>query len=147
MNLFFSYSIHMWNLIGLSPSFASKEAVLQFYPNHHESKINLPSLSAYLSKEQWSVRIPIVRWMATRFKDRTVSVEVAIDVKPGFVSQVCHQNENMKIFLRQLPLSRFLAKTLRVNKIAMRTFSKIFCLELTLNCRSHHSCIKLTHPT
>ena len=29
-----------------------------------------------------------------------------------------------KIFLRRLPLSRFLAKTLRVNKIAMKTFTK-----------------------
>ena len=29
-----------------------------------------------------------------------------------------------KIFLRRLPLSRFLAKTLRVNKIAMKKFLK-----------------------
>ena len=28
--------------------------------------------------------------------------------------------ENMKTFLRRLPLSRFLAKTLRVNRIAMQ---------------------------
>ena len=31
-----------------------------------------------------------------------------------------------KIFLRRLPFSRFLAKTLRVNKIAMKSFSKNF---------------------
>ena len=41
-----------------------------------------------------------------------------------FASQARHQNEIRKIFLRRFPLSRLLAKTLRVNKIAMKSFSK-----------------------
>ena len=41
---------------------------------------------------------------------------------------------------------RFLAKTLRVNKIAMKNFSKkISHSNSTVNCWSHHSCINLTH--
>ena len=44
--------------------------------------------------------------------------------KPGFESQARHQNKIRKVFLRRFPLSRFLAKTLRVNKIAMKSFSK-----------------------
>ena len=47
-----------------------------------------------------------------------------LDEKPGFESQARHQNEIRKVFLRRFPLSRFLAKTLRVNKIAMKSFSK-----------------------
>ena len=35
------------------------------------------------------------------------------------------KNEIRKIFLRRVPLSRFLAKTLRVNKPAMKNFFKI----------------------
>ena len=42
-------------------------------------------------------------------------------------------------------LSRFLSKILRENKIAMKSFSKICRSVPTLNCRSGHSCIKLTH--
>ena len=34
-----------------------------------------------------------------------------LDVIPEFKSQVKNQNENIKIFLRRLPVSRFLAKT------------------------------------
>ena len=44
--------------------------------------------------------------------------------KPGFESQARHQNEIRKVVLRRFPLSRFLAKTLRVNKIAMKSFSE-----------------------
>ena len=44
-------------------------------------------------------------------------------------------------------LSRFLAKTLRIIKAAMKSFSKICRSETTLNCRSRHSRIKLTHTT
>ena len=51
----------------------------------------------------------------------------------------------MKIFLRRFPISKLLAKTLRVNRIAMKSFSKICRSDSTLNCRSHHSHIKLTH--
>ena len=45
----------------------------------------------------------------TRFKDTF-----------KFKFQVRHQNENMKIFLRRLPLGSFLPKILRVHKIAMK---------------------------
>ena len=39
-----------------------------------------------------------------------------LDVKPGFELQARHQNKIQKVFLWRFPLSRFLAKTLRVNK-------------------------------
>ena len=38
--------------------------------------------------------------------------------------QAGHQNEIRKVFLRQFSLSKFLAKSQRVNKIAMKSFSK-----------------------
>ena len=47
-----------------------------------------------------------------------------LDEKPGSESQGRHQNEIRKVFLRRFPLSRFLAKTLRINKIAIKSFSK-----------------------
>ena len=47
-----------------------------------------------------------------------------LDEKSGFESQARHQNKIRKVFVRRFPLSRFLAKTLRVNKIAMKSFSK-----------------------
>ena len=48
-----------------------------------------------------------------------------LDVKPEFEPQARHQNEVQKIFLQRFPLSRYVAKTLRVNKISMKSFSKI----------------------
>ena len=42
-----------------------------------------------------------------------------LNVRPEFKPQIRHQNENMKIIRRRLSLIRFLAKTLRVNKIDM----------------------------
>ena len=50
------------------------------------------------------------------------------------------------LFFR-FPLSRFLAKTLRVNRITMKTFSNICRSESSLNCGLCHSCIKLRHIT
>ena len=50
-----------------------------------------------------------------------------------------------KIIHPRLALSRFLAKTWRVNKIAVKSFSKVFCSKAALNSRSRRSCIKLTH--
>ena len=47
-----------------------------------------------------------------------------LDVKPGFEVQTRHQNKIQKVFLRRFPLSRFLARTLRANKSAMKSFSK-----------------------
>ena len=49
-----------------------------------------------------------------------------LDEKPGFKPQARHQNEIQKVFLRQFHLSRFLAKTLRINKIAMKTKQRGF---------------------
>ena len=51
-------------------------------------------------------------------------VDSLLDEKPVFESQARHQNEIRKVFLWRFPFSRFLAKTLRVNKIAMKSFSK-----------------------
>ena len=47
------------------------------------------------------------------------------------------------IFLRHLPLSRFLVKPLRVNNITMKSFSKICRSKSLLNCMSHNLYIKL----
>ena len=44
-----------------------------------------------------------------------------------FRNQVRHQSVNMKIFLRRLSLSRFLVKTLRVNKKLPWKFSQKIC--------------------
>ena len=44
--------------------------------------------------------------------------------KPEFEPQARHQNKIRKLFIRRFPPSRFLAKTLRVNKIAMNSFLK-----------------------
>ena len=64
-------------------------------------------------------------------------------LKPGFVSQVSHQKKKYEKYF----FDRFLAKTLRINKIAMKNFLKIRCSQSTLTCRSYHSRIKLTHTT
>ena len=47
-----------------------------------------------------------------------------LDEKPRLESQARHQNELRKVFLRRFSLSSFLAKTLRVNKITVKSFSK-----------------------
>ena len=47
-----------------------------------------------------------------------------LDEQPGFEFQARHQNEIRKVFLRRFPLSRFLAKTLRVNKNCHEKFLK-----------------------
>ena len=47
-----------------------------------------------------------------------------LEVKLGFVPQARHQNKIQKVFLCRFSFSRFLAKTLRENKIAMESFSK-----------------------
>ena len=66
-----------------------------------------------------------------------------LDENPGLEPQARHQNEIRKVFHRRFPLSRFLAKALRGNKIAMKSFSKKICRsELTLNSRSRQLCIK-----
>ena len=60
--------------------------------------------------------------------------------------QISKRNIKQKIF----PLSRFLAKTLRVNKTCHEMLFKrkrLCSSESTLNCRSRRSLIKLTHTT
>ena len=52
------------------------------------------------------------------------SVLGLLDVKSAFEPQARCQNKIQKIFPRLLPLRRFLAKTLIVNKIAMKSFLK-----------------------
>ena len=69
-----------------------------------------------------------------------------LGVKPGFEPQARHQNNMQKVFLRRFPLCRFQAQTLRVNKIAMKSFLKICLSASTLNYRSRHLCIQIyTH--
>ena len=61
-----------------------------------------------------------------------------LDVKPRFVSQARHQNEMWKkIFLRRFWLSRLLTKLTCPEKVSQK--------KSTLNYRSCHSLIKLTH--
>ena len=43
------------------------------------------------------------------------------------------QNVIKQIFLWQIPLSRFIAQILRVNKTAMKSFAKIYRPESTVN--------------
>ena len=50
-------------------------------------------------------------------------INIAADVRQRFKSQVRHQNENMKIFLRRNPPGRLLTKNPR-SKIAMEKFLK-----------------------
>ena len=57
------------------------------------------------------------------------------NVKPGFKPQVRHQNKIQSVFCRRFSPGRFRAKTLRVNKIAMKTFSKNLSFGVE-NCRS-----------
>ena len=65
---------------------------------------------------------------------------------PGQASK--RNMKKKKLFLRRLPLSRFLAKTLESKLTCHEKVSqKICCSESTLNCRSRHSRIKLTHTT
>ena len=45
-----------------------------------------------------------------------------LDVKPVFEPQARHQYKIQKVFIRWFPLSRYLVKTLRINKIAMKSF-------------------------
>ena len=94
----------------------------------------------------------IVKYVLTS-KECNKSLNVTAYKRSRFKPHVRHQNENIKtnissevrkLFLRRFPLSRFLAKTLRKNKIAMKFKKKNCCSESTLNCRSRHLCIKLT---
>ena len=54
---------------------------------------------------------------------KTKSLQL-LDVKPGFEPKARHQNKIQKLFLRRFSLSRFLAKTLRVNKSCHEMFLK-----------------------
>ena len=55
-----------------------------------------------------------------------------LNIKPEFEPQARNQNKMQKVFLRRFSLSRFLATTLRANKIAMKSFSKNLSFEVDL---------------
>ena len=81
--------------------------------------------------------------------------ECFVDLGLDDVLQLCiklhpdilNKTEYEIIFLRWIILSKFLTKTLKINKIAMKLFSKICRLELTLNCRLCHYWTELTPPS
>ena len=69
-------------------------------------------------------------------------LDVRVKFKPQFRSS---KRNYKKYFFKDFFFSRFLAKTLKINKIAMKSFSKISRSKSTFNYRSRHSCIKLTN--
>ena len=63
---------------------------------------------------------------------------------PGICSTFLTFILRMQFGLRRFPLSRFLLKTLSVNKSAMKSLKKKICRsKSTLNCRCRRLCIKL----
>lgn len=63
-----------------------------------------------------------------------------VTIKP----QVRHLDQNEKLKNISLATScRFLVKTLKVNKIVVKTVSKICCSKQTLRCRFRSSCLNL----
>ena len=92
----------------------------------------LALLLKLLAKENGSRRSLVDSVLAIRRKARIRAL-----------GQTAKQNIK-RVFPRRFPLSRFMAIILRVNNIAMISFSKICHSESTLNCRSRHICIKLT---
>ena len=53
-----------------------------------------------------------------------------LNVRSGFEPQARHRKRKQKVLLRQLSLSRLLAKTLSINKIAMKNYSKNLSYEV-----------------
>ena len=86
-----------------------------------QEKLSVRKIAKKLTnKTFWKIGTYIPNWSLQSFsQDYWPSFS-----KPGFESQARHQNEIRKVFLRRFLLSRFLAKTRRVNKIAMKSFSK-----------------------
>ena len=76
------------------------------------NSVNFYSMSIYLSSTKVVMVQQVVYWIIRR---------QARFQTPRQTSKRKYQ----KIFLRRLPLSRFVIKTLRVNEIAMKSFSKI----------------------
>ena len=69
--------------------------------------------------------------------DKLCSVSL-LDVNSGFVSEIRHQNEwRKKILLQRFPSSRFLSKTLRLNKPARKMFLKKSVQALSYNTNEH----------
>ena len=66
-----------------------------------------------------------------------------LDLKLQFVSQVRHQNKIQKVFLRRFPFNRFLAKTLRVIKTAMKK-QYLFVASFTKHLNSFENKIQLS---
>ena len=76
------------------------------------------------SHTTYVVCVNFIRNFICRFRTTDFLRFALLDIKPGFQSQARHQNKIQKVFLRRLPLSIFLAKSPRVNKIVMKSFSK-----------------------
>ena len=90
-------------LLNVNENFSSKTSSQQISSKNSESKLNE---TVSQKKSRWCSR-------------QCVGL---LDEKPGFESQARDQNKIQKVFLRRFPISRFLAKTLSVNKIAMKSF-------------------------
>ena len=78
-----------------------------------------------------------------------VNVVVLLDMRQRFKRQsqkFSNKTKYQVIFHRLLSLGRFLAKPMRVNKIDMKSFSKIYRSESTLSCKYRQLRIKIdTH--
>ena len=79
------------------------------------------------------------------FSFKKVAVFQCVLVRPDIKTK--YEKYEKKIFLWRFPLSRFLSKTQRVNKIAMKSFSKNLSFGVDLNRRSRLLWIKLKHTT
>ena len=95
-------------------------------------------LSRFLTKTRRVIKIS-----TKSFPESTLNLIATVIFQ--LVSQVStKKNLKKKILLRRLLLSRFVAKTLRVNKPAMKRFAQKICRSKTmLNCKSHSTSIKI----
>ena len=109
---------------------------IQIVLPNHEGILHL-STRYSVHKQHWGM--PIFDRLTKRtIVAVTYSLCVALlNVTPWLKPQVGQQTENIKkIFHRRHPLSRYLGKTIQINK----NFHEKFCKKI-------HSCIKLTRTT
>ena len=123
-------------------NFIHKWQELQFKVDSERQILRNFSWQFYIQSEF----LPEILWEEIAEED-ILCVFCLLDEKPGFESQARHQNKIRKVFPWRFPLSRFLAKTLRVNKNCHEVSQNIYRSESTLNCRFRHLCIKITHTT
>ena len=111
------------NSNAINPEFCLKRVKQIFYDS-------LCSVLQYVQLPGHYFNVSTKAWVAQRKWDEYLSMPEAVwknfhwswcsrvlESKPLFEPQARHQNKRRKIFRRRFPLSRFLAKTLRVNKI------------------------------